>query len=57
MIYFVLRLWRLDDAVREKTLGLRLSTKQGKAIEEIWTIGSKDIASCWILPMIWNALT
>ena len=28
MTYFVLRLWRLDDTVRERTLGLRLSTKQ-----------------------------
>ncbi|KAM0714509.1 hypothetical protein Q7P37_009803 [Cladosporium fusiforme] len=42
MIYFVLRLWRLDDAVRERMLGLRLSTKQSKAIEEIWSILSAD---------------
>ena len=37
MIYSVLRLCRLDNAVQEMTLGLRLSTKQSKAIEEIWT--------------------
>jgi hypothetical protein len=42
MIYFLLRLWRLDDAVREETLGLRLSTKQSKAIEEIWIFLSAD---------------
>jgi hypothetical protein len=33
MMYFVLRLWRLDDAAREKTLGLKLCTKQSKAIQ------------------------
>ena len=37
MMYFVLRLWRLDDAVREEKLGLRLSTKQNKTIQELWT--------------------
>jgi hypothetical protein len=42
LIHFVLRLWRLDDAVREKTLGLRLSSKQSKAIEEIWIFLSAD---------------
>lgn len=42
MIYFVLRLWRLDDDVRERMLGLRLSTKQSKAIEEIWSVLSAD---------------
>jgi hypothetical protein len=42
MMYFVLRLWRLDDAVREKKLGLRLSTKQNKAIQELWTFLSAD---------------
>jgi hypothetical protein len=42
MMYFVLRLWRLDDAVREKKLGLRLSTKQSKAIQEVWTFLSAD---------------
>ncbi|GAB7336112.1 hypothetical protein MBLNU13_g08907t1 [Cladosporium sp. NU13] len=42
MIYFVLRLWRLDDDVRERMLGLRLSTKQTKAIEEIWSVLSAD---------------
>lgn len=41
-MYFVLRLWRLDDAVREKKLGLRLSTKQSKAIQELWTFLSAD---------------
>lgn len=41
MMYFVLRLWRLDDAVREK-LGLRLSTKQSKAIQDLWTFLSAD---------------
>jgi len=45
MIYFVLRLWRLDDAVREKTLGLRLSAKRRKAIEEIWAFLSADEAA------------
>lgn len=42
MMYFVLRLWRLDDAVREKKLGLRLSTKQSKAIQELWTFLSAE---------------
>jgi hypothetical protein len=42
MMYFVLRLWRLDDAVREQTLGLRLSTRQSKAIQEVWTFLSAD---------------
>jgi hypothetical protein len=42
MMYFVLWLWRLDDAVREKTLGLKLSTKQSKAIQEVWTFLSAD---------------
>lgn len=42
MTYFVLRLWRLDDDVRERMLGLRLSTKQSKAIEEIWSVLSAD---------------
>lgn len=45
MTYFVLRLWRLDDTVRERTLGLRLSTKQSSAIEEIWTFLSADEAA------------
>ena len=42
MMYFVLRLWRLDDAVRKKKLGLRLSKKQSKAIQELWTFLSAD---------------
>jgi hypothetical protein len=42
MMYFVLRLWRLDDAVRKKKLGLRLSTKQSEAIQELWTFLSAD---------------
>lgn len=42
MIYFALRLWRLDDDVRERMLGLRLSTKQSKAIGEIWSVLSAD---------------
>lgn len=42
MIYFVLRLWRRDDDVRERMLGLRLSTKQTKVIEEIWSLLSAD---------------
>jgi hypothetical protein len=37
MIPFVLRLWRLDDAVREKTLRLKLPTKQSEASREVWT--------------------
>lgn len=42
MIYFVPRLRRLDDDVRERMLGLRLSTKQSKAIEEIRSVMSAD---------------
>jgi hypothetical protein len=42
MMYFVLRLWRLDDAVRKKKLGLSLSTKQSKAIQELWTFLSAE---------------
>lgn len=37
MLYFIFRLWRLDDVVRNRTLGLRFSAKQCQAIEEIWT--------------------
>ena len=37
MLYFVFRLWRLDDMVRSRILGLRFSAKQRQSIEEIWT--------------------
>lgn len=42
MMYFVLRLWRLDNAVRKKKLGLSLSTKQSKTIQELWTFLSAE---------------
>lgn len=44
LLYFVFRLYRLDQAAQENYLGFRLSCRQCKAVEEAWAALQLDSA-------------
>lgn len=45
LLLFIVRLYRLDNQVREELLGVRLSGKQRKAVEQVWLLSQPGSAS------------
>jgi hypothetical protein len=44
MLFFILRLYRLDDAVPAELLQMRLSPAQGSAVEKLWLAATSQCA-------------
>ena len=45
MLFFILRLYQLDDAVKAQLLHMRLSQAQGSAVEKLWLAVTSYCAS------------
>jgi hypothetical protein len=45
MLFFILRLYQLDDAVQAQLLQMRLSPAQGSAVEKLWLAVTSYCAS------------
>lgn len=45
MLFFILRFYRLDDAVQAQLLQMRLSPAQGSAVEKLWLTATSQCAT------------